>query len=308
MYTDFIIDCRYVRDHESLCRIDSDTYGPRTRFIAHLMFALGVYRLFTREHFLNLMYRLAFIHQKMGMLKRYFTDGTLFVITVNGNNIPVKLDDFMDHLGMIVANPINNIPTNKWFWNFAESWNNQYFNGLIQHYTPEEDYFIYKIPERITPKMARPAIMFQKEIDSEVKREFYNDWAKRNDRALQNYHTEVKRRNFKWDISKIPIDVVHQCHAHIDKYFPVCIVTYDLAEELMKIAWYYANNYVYKHKFGFEETYPEFPYSEEILERYINDDQLADLKIVREDFELEKIERLLKFDWRESYRKAKKKR
>ena len=102
--------------------------NPKTLYIASLMNGVGIYRLYTKDDFFRLIYRLAVVNHQYGILESFFTDDILFRFKQGEKQYTISPLDLQNHFGLQISEPVNNISDKEWLAKAIQIWNgNQKF-------------------------------------------------------------------------------------------------------------------------------------------------------------------------------------
>lgn len=104
----------------------------QTRALAFCLVAAGMERLFTRDDFRELVFRLTVIFQQLNILENFFRDNYLFDFFFEDEHFRITHNDLLAHLGIhIFEYPAESMPREVWYQKMQDCWEGSVWTGIL---------------------------------------------------------------------------------------------------------------------------------------------------------------------------------
>ncbi|MBN1185640.1 MAG: hypothetical protein JXB49_25385 [Bacteroidales bacterium] len=269
----------------------------KTIYIASLMNGVGIYRLYTKDDFYRLIYRLGVVHHQNGILESFFTDDVLFRFKHGDKKYTITPLDLQNHFGLQISEPVNNINDKQWLTDVKKIWNgSQQYCWMIGKINKQNGVFNqFMISKKISPKMKRDARLLVSILKKELDPTLFKQWNKANAEFLIEFKKEKERRERKFNIADIPDYIIYQFDDHLDKYYDFNYEDdEELIYEMIKLAWCYALDLVYSPTNGPLLIYPEVSFNYDLFEGINGQAGIPTLEAIYDYLELGFLVELIK--------------
>ncbi len=247
--------------------------APETRAIAFCMNVTGVSKLFSREDYYELLFRLAISLQQLKIVETFFGDDYMFSFNYNNQSYAISHQDLVNHIGLHIYDaPRPPEPFDNWVSQLEKFWNNSIFTGFVlgminpaKHLTEkkrlEEDDEVEFTAEdiEIHPSVAvinNARIMADSAI-KDIPDDIFEDFVIREEKYLKQIQDYIDFMNspppMTFDWNRIPAE---KQRVVLELLFPdgytkgatldeIQEYYFDSAKNLVYLAWLFANGFVY---------------------------------------------------------------
>ena len=236
--------------------------------VAWCMLATGINRIFTRDHFAELCYRMALVLQKTDLMEQWFAHGRLMAYTVNGMTDYLQFEDLLDHTGLEVVDDLDDVqPWNRFKDSLSFNMSTAVMIGqmenmiLVPFGNPDNENvsdIVNRLMPEITEEQMKRASLFAEDLLKNVPENFYD---RKNKNIIEKEKELAARREAvlklpKFSMSLLSDEMVMQClntfympeFAESVKNDPKAFA--DHGEPMIYLAWLWANGFIISDDYG----------------------------------------------------------
>jgi len=236
-------DCiKFVYDEE-------ENYSISSNIVGLSMMGTGVYKLFTREDFHDLFFRMAILYRSEGIVEHFFQDHYLFEVTKNNHRETVFPLNIVRFLGAFKEFSTTNEPFESWLADLVDRLKgcviSSKLNGLSLFSGITGKNNLYYTSQPSEPEI-RNARIFADRIVSEIPESVFKKWEKNFAPASEMHESVVQwqpRKNY--DYEALDEAVKDKLTQHFVPYTDTNQDNTLLTKTLIHLSWFWANGYVF---------------------------------------------------------------